>query len=97
MTPLFYLTYYQPSLHHHFDWGVLRRTVWMVQNRDTTFGHFTSWWFFGHLQWYHGTAKCDGSESLKRTYRDAVMLRKNDDRWTVILPANFGAARSVMP
>lgn len=56
---LFHLSNGPPSVVSHFDWGWLRRTRW-----DCNPGKFISWWFFGHLQWYHGTAKIDGT----RTY-----------------------------
>ena len=41
-----------------------RKTTWQVKNRDGSLGWFISRWFFGHLQWYYGTAKCDGSQSI---------------------------------
>lgn len=47
-----------PVVVSHFDWGILRRTVW-----HSAPGRFTSWWLVGHLQWYHGTAKCDGTRT----------------------------------
>jgi hypothetical protein len=47
-----------PIIKSHFDWWILRRTCWKVKD-DT----FVSWFFFGHLQIYHGI-KIDGS----RTY-----------------------------
>lgn len=42
----------------HVDWGWIRRTRWSFAP-----GSFTSWWFANHLQWYHGTAKCDGTRT----------------------------------
>lgn len=47
-----------PVVVSHFDWGWLRRTKWAVAN-----GRFVSWWFFGHLQWYHGDAKHDATRT----------------------------------
>lgn len=44
--------------------GLYRKALWQVMNRDGSFGVFVSRWFLGHLQWYHGTAKCDGSQSI---------------------------------
>jgi hypothetical protein len=35
----------------------------------------------------------DGSDALKRTYRDAVVLRKGPVGWAVVLPPNFGEKR----
>jgi hypothetical protein len=54
----FYLQVGPPHLAAHFDWGWLRRTHWHCVDRS-----FTSWWFFGCLQWYHGSAKCDGTRT----------------------------------
>jgi hypothetical protein len=47
-----------PVIRRAFDWGWLRRTKW-AGGPDV----FVSWWLFGHLQWYHGTAKCDGTRT----------------------------------
>jgi len=47
-----------PEIISSFDWGWLRRTVWRHAP-----GSFTSWWLCRRLQWYHGTAKCDGTRT----------------------------------
>jgi len=54
----FHLQTGPPVVASHVDWGWLRRTRWSCAP-----GSFTSWWLFGHLQWYHGTAKCDGTRT----------------------------------
>ena len=41
----------------------VRRSKWKTWKRDGTEGKFISWWFW-KLQWYHGSAKLDGSESI---------------------------------
>ncbi len=61
---VFHLQTGQPEVEHHFDWWVLRRTVW--SNLWLKYGgeaHWTSWWLFNHLQIYYGTAKCDGTRT----------------------------------
>lgn len=79
---------YTPAVTAHFDWRMLRRTAWRVQNRDASYGVFISWWFFGHLQFYHGSSKCDGSESFKATH--IVMVDKPSEllafRWRTAGP-----------
>lgn len=60
----FYEQVNRPTVLDHFDWGWLRRTRWTrIFTRGGSFADFTSWWFFGHLQIYHGSAKCNGSLS----------------------------------
>ena len=54
---------FTPSIFQSHAFGWFRRTRWDVMNRNATLGHFVSIWFFGKLQIYFGTAKCDGSES----------------------------------
>ena len=60
----FYEQFHEPLVRRYFDWGWLRRTSWTaLSKRDFSDARFVSWWFMGHLQWYHGTAKCNGSLS----------------------------------
>jgi hypothetical protein len=101
----FYFQYQQPQVKRHFDWGWLRRTSWRnIERRDGRRATWVSWWFFGHLQWYHGTAKCDGSksyESLAEVPGRYVMTDKPDEmlalRWRTNGPSavkwdNMGGA-----
>lgn len=62
--PYHYQNSYVPVLIFCRD-GIFRKSIWRVQNRDGLYGTFTSSWLFHRLQWYYGTAKCDGSESHK--------------------------------
>ena len=60
----FHLQRGQPTVKRHFDWTWLRRTSWKdIRLVDGTTAKWISWWFFNHLQIYHGTAKCDGTRS----------------------------------
>lgn len=60
----FYEQSLQPTVKAHVDWGVLRRTSWThIVQRNGEKAHFVSWWFLGHLQVYHGSAKNNGSLS----------------------------------
>lgn len=75
----------RPDEHGHFYLGLIpeliktteikwlgfRRTVWKVYKQDGTPGRFTSLWFFGKLQMYHGDAKVDGSRT--RNYWDGLL------------------------
>jgi len=54
----FHLWSGEPTIKHHFDWGWLRRTCWVCGPNK-----FVSWWFFGHVQFYHGI-KIDGSRTF---------------------------------
>lgn len=47
-----------PVVKHHFDIGLIRRTSWTLGINT-----FVSWWFLNHLQWYRGSAKCDGTRT----------------------------------
>ena len=70
----FALENYQPFLIQFRSrryFGLYRKAVWQVMKRDSTMGLFISRWFFGHLQWYHGDAKCDGG--LSKTHNRIVM------------------------
>jgi hypothetical protein len=55
----FHIQHGVPQILKHFDYKVIRRTVWSLVD-----GYFVSLWLFNHLQIYYGTMKCDGS----RTY-----------------------------
>jgi hypothetical protein len=67
-----YQTDMTPIMKSHFD-HVFRRTVWVVKNRDGSRGKFVSWWI-GNFQLYHGSSKCDGSESI--TAHTIIMVDK---------------------
>ena len=88
----FALENYQPFLiqfraRRYF--GLYRKAVWQVMKRDSTMGLFISRWFFGHLQWYHGDAKCDGSLSI--TNKRIVMTDEPSEllafRWRKLGPS----------
>ncbi len=50
-------------------WKLIRRTSWdPIVMPDGTPGKWISWWFFNHLQWYHGTAKIDGTRTYMYRY-----------------------------
>jgi len=60
----FHLQTGRPLIKAHFDVWLLRRTSWAcLTNPDGSEGRFVSWWLVGHLQWYHGTVKCDGTRT----------------------------------
>lgn len=40
-----------------------REAVWSVPKADGERGWFVSRWWFGHLQYYRGDAKCDGTRT----------------------------------
>ena len=69
--------------------GLYRKAMWQVMKRDGTMGLFISRWFFGHLQWYHGDAKCDGSLSI--TNKRIVMTDEPSEllafRWRKLGPS----------
>lgn len=78
----YYFHPFQPIIKAHFDWKILRRTSWShLINRDGSEGRFVSWWVFNHLQFYHGTTKCDGSESTDAGAPPFVMTDEESEMW----------------
>lgn len=63
---------------HVIGWRwFIRRTSWShVYNRDGSPGWFVSWAFFNRIQFYHGTAKADGTRTVM--YRTGQLMDDHD-------------------